>query len=192
MGMGMLVLAAVLFLTGVLVGRFSLSSTPDSDELQKWLMEQIRQEKEQEEQALSRIPILSYEDLKETGDLHVANPDQKPDAPAGKKKNTKKKRFTKKAPNKVKKSAPKIQTAEKERKYTIQVGAFRNVKHALEVKERLNESGFDARFWKKPAADGGTWYIVKLGRYKNRREVASAIRKLKEAGFGNPMIVRIK
>jgi len=189
---GLAILAPGLFLAGVLVGRLSLTSAPSGDELRRWIAEQARHEKEQEEKELARIPILSHDELKETGDLHIANQDQKQGTDAKKKKIVKKKRPTKKVVRKQKTTAPRAHDKEKERVFTIQVAAFKNVGNAERMLVRLQEAGIKARLGKKKSAAGSILFTVRTGRYKTRQEPKLDIKKIKNLGYLTPMVIKLK
>ena len=186
------VLAPILFLVGVLVGRFSISTAPSDDDLQKWLSDQARIEKESEERDLDRIPALSHDGLQETGDLHVANPDQRADRLPPKKVAKQKRSVEKNENKKIPKKVVSKKTAAGKPAFTIQVGAFREAKHALALIKRLQKAGFSGRLGKKPDGKGGTWFTVKVGWYRTRQEVTPDIRALRKAGVHNPVALMLK
>jgi len=69
-----------------------------------------------------------------------------------------------------------------EKYYTIQIGAFRNVKYARDLLEILKEDGLDAYLTRLEGKKRGTFYKVFVGHFKDEKE---GVRFLKEKGILN-------
>lgn len=71
---------------------------------------------------------------------------------------------------------------------TVQVAAIKNARAATQMVTRLRRDGFDAYQSKKTLPGQGTWYRVRVGRYRDRQSAAGDMRRLKGQG-ASPIIV---
>lgn len=87
-------------------------------------------------------------------------------------------------PEEVKKPKPKPQKITKlskplpeEKFYTIQIGAFRNEKHARYLLEILKDDGLDAYLTRLEGKKRGTFYKVFVGHFANEKEAARFLKE---------------
>jgi len=86
-------------------------------------------------------------------------------------------------PEEVKKTKPIPQEITKpskplaREKYTIQVGAFRDLKYARNLLEDLKEDGFDAYLTRLEGKKRGTFYKVFVGHFANEKEAARFLKE---------------
>jgi cell division septation protein DedD len=71
---------------------------------------------------------------------------------------------------------------------TVQVAAIKDARAAAQMVTRLRRSGFDAYQAKKTLPGEGTWYRVRVGRYRDRQSAAGVMRRLRGQGV-SPIIV---
>lgn len=72
-----------------------------------------------------------------------------------------------------------IQSDKEETRYTIQAGAFRNLKYAEIRRDRLIEKGYSAHI--KKSGRRKTWHTVEVGNFNTRREAEKEAIKLTSA-----------
>ena len=75
---------------------------------------------------------------------------------------------------------PKIAVEKLKGKYSVQVGAFQNKNNAQRTKEKLVRNGYDSRVLILKGKNGKTWYMVRVGLFKNIKETKELILSLKE------------
>ncbi len=86
-------------------------------------------------------------------------------------------------------SAP---TKKKIGRYTVQIGAFRSEKRAIEARSKYNSMGYDAYMEKTTV--GGTdraWYRVRIGRFQRISEAEKVSRELNAKGDVKTWVDRI-
>lgn len=71
---------------------------------------------------------------------------------------------------------------------TVQVMAIKDARMAAQIVARLRRDGFDAYQSKTTLPGKGTWYRVRVGRYRDQQSAAGDMRRLKRQGV-SPLIV---
>ena len=78
-------------------------------------------------------------------------------------------------------------------KFTVQIGAFRSEKRAIEARSKYQSLGYDAYMEKTTV--GGTdreWYRVRIGRYQRMSEAEKVSRELNAKGDIKTWVDRIR
>jgi len=75
--------------------------------------------------------------------------------------------------------------------FSIQVGAFRELRYALNEQSRLKGSGRNVFYRQEEAENRGQWYKVYVNEYKERREAEREARRLKKLGLVKDYTIRI-
>jgi cell division septation protein DedD len=73
--------------------------------------------------------------------------------------------------------------------FTIQVASLKDPAAADRLVADLKQKGYPAHLAQITMADKGTWYRIRVGRYKNRYQAAADMDRLKRSG-NKPILVQ--
>ncbi len=183
--LGVFFICGWMFVLGILVGRGTAPVRFDVENFKKDLKEELKIaiEKEKEEnKSVESNPasqtsldgkqnLVFYEDLKSTkdttGNIQIAKGDVN-EVPL-------------KAPEQVKEPeppAPSLPEKVSEPVFTVQTSSGKDKKGAEKIVKTLINKGYPAHMTTSEIPDKGTWYRVRIGEYKDRREAQKVLSRL--------------
>jgi cell division protein FtsN len=203
-GAGGLVLLALFFFLGTLVGRNMIRVDLDQDGLFLEISGSLEAENRLNLSAMERVPDEApefdfFKELnKDPGERKkVTTPPPSPASPAEKNRTVVKRRKTIVTPSQLATAPaaaipapakPKATPAPKATddhdpaiyKYTIQAGSFRTAEDADKMVARLKGQGYPAHWVKGLVRDNEIWFRVRIGAYRDKMDAASSLNRLKQ------------
>ncbi|MBI5208081.1 MAG: SPOR domain-containing protein [Candidatus Firestonebacteria bacterium] len=83
------------------------------------------------------------------------------------------------------KSAPKEVS---DYKFTIQIASFKSTINAEKDKKKLEERGFETELKSADLGAKGTWYRLRVGKFKTTEEAKTELWKVKSIGYSNAIV----
>jgi cell division protein FtsN len=172
-------ISAWMFILGILVGRGTAPVHFDMEKLQKELAALKKQviKKEQDQfkidskAASNKQDLGFYEALKDIKDEAV------PHSPIFEQKKRPEKTVAIKTSSVTAKTSSEVKSG---KNLTIQVASLKNLKTADEFVANLNKKGYPAYRTIVKIPKKGTWYRVRIGRFRNKAEAAITLNRLKK------------
>jgi cell division protein FtsN len=203
-----MLVAAWMFMLGVLVGRGTAPIQFDIDQLQRSLLakreaagkEQQDQLAKETQSGTQQTQFGFYEDLRRSDKddkLNAAavaketqggekNKTEKASEPTEAAKPLKTPSTVAKEP--ARKMPPPVNQMPKEARYTIQVASIKDAQPAEEMAARLKKKGYPA-YVMRTTVSGKIWYRVRMGGFKDRSEANRLVARLKKEKM-SPIVIQ--
>lgn len=214
-GAGGLLLLALFFFLGTLVGRNMIRVDLDQDGLFLEISGSREAENRLNLSAMERVPDEApefdfFKELnKDPGERKKVTPPPPSSSPAEKNRAVVKQRKTIVTPSQLatattagapapiraepKVAAPTKPTVDHDPaiyKYTIQAGSFRTAEDADKMVARLKGLGYQAHWVKGLVRDNEIWFRVRIGAYKDKMDAASSLNRLKQDNIDAFLVTR--